>query len=495
MAVARTAETAPTAPTATPVSTTVPATFAPAEIDLSCRALLLFFAAGSVWLVLGTFLATWGTVGLHVPQASFGSPMFTVGRLRPAAMNALIYGFAIQTALAVLIWVICRLSRILLIGSRTITIAGLIWNLGVLVGVLGIMGGGSTGFEWLEMPRYTPPMLLAAFGIIGVVALVTFHFRREPDLYVSHWFLLAGLFWFIWVYSAAALLLLYFPVRGVTQAVVNVWYVNNLYYLFFVPVCLGIAFYFIPKLAGVPLRTRNLAAFSFWTLALFGAWSGTTLLIGGPVPAWMLSVGIFANVLLAVPILGLGSVIIKTASQADKSRIVEPLACRFICFGATCFIVASLLNILMGLPIVALVTHLTLFEIARNLLALYGFISMVLFGSVYYILPRLTHVLWPSARLANLHFTTSVIGVAIIVVALGIGGIIQGLRMNLNTTDMVSVSKGTVPFIGMSLLGLLILLAGQIFFVKNIFGLLHYWGGPLRETVRALVRPAGRERA
>ena len=106
MAVARTVETHASAGSAS--STAVPPAFTPAAIDFSCRALLLFFAAGAVWLVLGTFLTAWGAIGLHVPQASFGSPIFTVGRIRPAATNALIYGFAIQTALAVLVWINCR---------------------------------------------------------------------------------------------------------------------------------------------------------------------------------------------------------------------------------------------------------------------------------------------------------------------------------------------------------------------------------------------------
>ena len=489
---ARTVETA--APAATVSSTSAARiTFTPAEIDLSARALLIFFAAGSLWLVLGTFLNAWSAVGLHVPGASFGIPAFTVGRIRPAAANSLVYGFAIQTALAVLVWIICRLGRIPLIGSRIITIGGVVWNVGVAIGILGILAGGSSGFEWLEMPPFAPPLLLAAFGVIGIATLVTFHFRREPDLYVSHWFLLGGLFWFVWIYSAATLMLLYFPVRGVMQAVVNAWYLNNLYYLFFVPVCLGIAFYFIPKLLGTALRTRNLAALSFWCLARFGAWSGLTLLIGGPVPAWMLGASIFANVLLLVPVWGLASVV-RGSAAGDKSRVVEPAAYRFIRFGAGCFLVVSLINILLGLPVVNRLTHFTFVEVARNLLGLYGFAAMVLFGAVYYILPRIANVPWPSPRLQGLHYTTSLIGIGIIVVALAIGGIIQGQRMNLGITDMVSVTRGAVPFIGMSVIGFLVLLVGQLAFLKNIFGLLHAWGGPFRASLRALCcPPAGKE--
>src|SRR6185503_19318686 len=173
------------------------------------------------------------------------------------------------------------------------------------VGMLGILGGASTSFEWLEMPKGAPPLLFAGFTIIAVCALVTFHFRREPDLYVSHWYLIGGLFWFVWIYSASALLLLYYPVRGVMQAVVGAWYVSNLSNLFFGTVGLGIIFYFLPKLLQRALRTSTMAAFGFWTLALFAPWSGMVGLIGGPVPAWILSTSIFANAMLITPLIAI----------------------------------------------------------------------------------------------------------------------------------------------------------------------------------------------
>ncbi|HTD86978.1 MAG TPA: cbb3-type cytochrome c oxidase subunit I, partial [Candidatus Binatia bacterium] len=247
--------------TQAPVTTSeVRSAFSVAEIDASCRGpLLLLFLSGAIWLLISSILGLLAAIKFHGPGFLAGTAWLTVGRLRPAATNALVYGFAIQTFLGILTWIICRLGRIPLLGSRTVTMGGLIWNLGVTVGVLGILGGASTGFEWLEMPKAAPPLLFTGFSIIGVCALVSFHFRRDPDLYVSHWFLLAGLFWFVWIYSASVLLLLYYPVRGVMQAVVDAWYVSNLSHLFFGIVGLGIAFYFLPKLLQRPLRSSTMA--------------------------------------------------------------------------------------------------------------------------------------------------------------------------------------------------------------------------------------------
>ena len=479
--------------TRAPVATaTAPSVFAIAEIDASCRGLLLLlFVSGALWLLIGSFLGLLAAIKFHGPGFLAGSAWLTVGRLRPAATNALVYGFAIPSFLGILTWIICRFGRIPLLGNRTASVGGVIWNLGVTVGVLGILGGASTSFEWLEMPKAAPPLLFAGFATIAICALVTFHFRREPDLYVSHWFLLAGLFWFVWIYSASALLLLYYPVRGVMQAVVDAWYVNNLSNLFFGVVGLGIIFYLLPKLLQRPLRTSTMAAFAFWTLVLCAPWSGMVGLLGGPIPAWMLSTSVFANAMLITPWLAVVMVLSRTCLGKAAST-VEPEVVRFLKFGAWAYLAVAGGSIVLGVPIIARVTHLTWTEQARNLFGLYGFVAMIAFGGMHHIVPRLVGLNWPSPKAANIHFWCSAIGSVLICAALGIGGIIQGFKMNIGAADFISLGKLSAPFLGLTTIGLLILIVGQAAFLKNLLTLLHVWGAPARQaaidTVRGMTR-------
>lgn len=472
-----------------PVATAeVRSAFSLAEIDTSCRGpLLLLFVSGAIWLLIGSVLGFLAAIKFHAPGFLAGTAWLTLGRLRPAATNALVYGFAIQTFLGIATWIICRLGRIPLLGNRTASIGGLIWNLGVTVGVLGILGGASTGFEWLEMPRGAPPLLFAGFAIMVICALVTFHFRREADMYVSHWFLLAGLFWFVWIYSASTLLLLYYPVRGVMQAVVDAWYASNLSNLFFGGIGLGIVFYFLPKLLQRPLRTSTLAAFAFWTLMLFAPWSGLVNLLGGPIPAWMLSTSVFANAMLITPWLAIAMILSSTSSGAS-AQVVEPEAFRFLKFGARAYVIVAAGSILLGVPIIARVTHLTWAEQARNLFGLYGFVAMTAFGAMNYIVPRLVGLSWPSAKAANIQFWSSAVGSVLICAALGVGGIIQGFKMNIGVADFVSLGKLSAPFLGLATTGFLMLIVGQAAFLKNLLTLLHVWGAPARRAVIEGVR-------
>ena len=103
-------------------------------------------------------------------------------RVHPAQLNVFIYGFAVQAGLGVLLWIIAHLGRTHLAKAPLILAGGMMWNLGVLLGILGILLGDNTGYEWLEMPRYASLMIFFGYLAIGVGALVTFHQRRERQL-------------------------------------------------------------------------------------------------------------------------------------------------------------------------------------------------------------------------------------------------------------------------------------------------------------------------
>ena len=50
---------------------------------------------------------------------------------------------------------------------------------------------------------------------------------------------------------------------------------------------------------------------------------------------------------------------------------------------------------------------------------------MIMFGGVYYMMPRLLKREWPSSFLIKLHFWACALGITIMIVALQVGGWIQ----------------------------------------------------------------------
>src|SRR5262249_57227292 len=76
------------------------------------------------------------------------------------------------------------------------------------------------------------------------------------------------------------------------------------------------------------------------------------------------------------------------------------------------------------------VTHFTHYTIGHAHLGLYAFYTMMMFGSMYYIVPRLTGWEWSSARLIRLHFWFTAVGILIYFGAFTWGGWYQGIMLN-----------------------------------------------------------------
>ncbi len=183
----------------------------------------------------------------------------------------------------------------------------------MLIGLIGILSGNSTGFAWLEFPRAGSVILFFAYLLLAMWAMMNFAARRERALFPSHWFLVAALFWFPWIYSTANLFLVAWPARGVVQFAINSWFANNLLFVWLALVGIGAAFYFLPKFSGRPLQSYYLALFAFWTLVLFGTWCGIPP--GAPLPAWMPALSSVAATLTVVPVLAIGVIAWQTFSE------------------------------------------------------------------------------------------------------------------------------------------------------------------------------------
>jgi cytochrome c oxidase cbb3-type subunit I len=449
---------------------TANAPLTPAEIDASCRwPLLLLFGSALFWLVLSGVFAVISAIKLHAPGFLADCPYLTFGRVRPAQMNMLMYGFATQAAIGVAFWLMCRLGRTALALPGLAFVSAVFWNVGMTLGIGGILVGDSTGLAGLEIPPYASPMLLLSYLGVGACALLTFHNRRERPLYVSQWFLFAALFWFAWIYSVAQLLLVFWPERGGAQIAINLWFNHAVIALWLAPMGIGTIYYFLPKILGRPLHSRSLALFGFWCLALFAGWGGVH--VGAPVPRWLNAMSSFAAMLMLIPLLAFALNCHWTIA-VDCEGAIKERQLRFVLFATACYLLAGLLNFVNAFPLINSTLSFTYFTTGLAQLNLYGFFAAAMFGAMYYIIPRLFECEWPWPKLINVHYWSTVAGVVLTVLPLVIGGIVQGLAMKNPDVPFLDVVKRTIPFIGTSTLGFLILLIGNAAMLLNVGKLL-----------------------
>jgi cytochrome c oxidase cbb3-type subunit 1 len=454
------------------VPTPVPPNAAPvtsisiAEIDESCRnPVLLLWASAALWLGIGALLELIAAIKTHAPGFLASSAWLTYGRLWPASLSLLVYGFALQAGLGAGLWILCRLGRSVLRGSWGIMAGGVLWNLGVLLGFGLILGGGSTGYEWLEMPRAATPILFSGYALIAAWSLVTLHYRKEQGLYPSQWFILAALLWFPWIYATAQVLLVFFPVRGVLQAVMDGWFRHNLFELTLAPLVLAVVFYFLPKLVGRALHSNYLVLFGFWLLFLFGSWGGVSR--GEPVPSWLSAVSVVARVLMVVPVLAFALSWWRTGLISGAGSNVDPLL-RFLWLAALSYLVTAALGTIAALPAMDRVVGFTVYAEGIAQLRIHGILAPALAVAVYYAVPRLLGASWPNPGWIRVHFWLAAIGVLLTVLPLVLGGIVQGSRINQPEIEFIKVVRSTVPFLGTSTLGLTLLWGGYLVFIAHL---------------------------
>lgn len=470
------------------------------KADLSSSGVaLVCLTFAVIWLVWGSIAGLMASVKLHAPDWLTAYDWLTFGRIRPAHLNIIGYGWCSFAGVGIAIWMIPRLLKTPLVGARYAYWGAMLWHLGVTLGVGALLAGWSDGMEWLEFPWQIDVLLFVGGGLMGMPLAMTLLRRRVVHLYVSVWYMAAGLLWFPILFAIANIPGIH---HGVQQATMNWWYGHNALGLWFSPLGLAAAYYFIPKVVGKPIHSYNLSLLGFWGLAFFYSQVGGHHLIGGPVPSWFITMSIVQSVMMVIPVVAVAINQHMTVLGHFKMLVHSPTL-RFIVLGTMMYTLASVQGSLESLRSVNTVTHFTHYTVAHAHLGLYGFFSFVMFGSIYYVMPRITRWEWPYPKLIGLHFWLVTLGIGVYVVGLSIGGWLQGQYMLDAARPFMDSVAVTIPWLqSRSLGGGLMTLGHFVFAVHFVFMVLRF--GPqrigaaafdeiswLRQTLSALPQSVG----
>jgi cytochrome c oxidase cbb3-type subunit 1 len=440
-----------------------------AGIDRSLRHPVMFFlTSGAAWLAVSIFLGIIASAKVHSPGFLSSCPWLTYGRVFPAHTNALVYGWGMQAAFAAILWLMARLSRkeCTMVGS--ILTAGHVWNLGVTLGVIGILSGNGTGMPWMEFPSFAWPLLLISYFAIVAGSFVQFRIRPAGHVFVSHWYLLAALLWFPWIYVTANVLLHCVPGHPVMGAGINAWFRSALLFLFFTPVALGVTYYLAPKVTGRPVFSYSLAKFGFWSLAVIAPWAGMQKLAGAPVPYFLPYIGAAATALIFIPACAAAINTLRTMASAPETMAASP-SLRFAAAGMVGLLVLAAAAVLLNLPGSTLrLTQFTLSGYGFDILALYGFFTLTMFGATYFIVPRVTLREWLSRRLIKVHFYFSVYGIITVALVALFGGIQQGLGQENWQQPWLGVADYARPYAVATTFAWCLILFSNIFFFIHL---------------------------
>ncbi|WP_374473445.1 cbb3-type cytochrome c oxidase subunit I [Arenimonas sp.] len=436
--------------------------------------LMLVFAV--LWLLVASLAGLTSSIKLHAPDWAATAAWLSFGRIRTLHLNAVAYGWTPMAALGIALWMLPRLLRTELVGGGYAVAGTMLWNLALLAGLACIALGISDGMEWLEIPWQIGLVFAVAGALIAIPLLLTLRNRRVEHLYVSVWYIGAALFWFPVLYVVAKWPGLHF---GVEAATMNWWFGHNVLGLFYTPLSLAAVYYFLPKVIGRPVQSYNLSLVGFWCLAFFYGQVGGHHLIGGPVPEWLVTLSIVQSMMMVVPVLAF------TVNQHQTMRghfavLNHSPTLRFVVLGGMMYTLSSVQGSLEALRGINTITHFTHFTVAHAHLGLYGFVTMVMFGAIYFALPRVVGREWPWPRLVAAHFWLVMGGFAVYFTALTIGGWLQGLAMLDASRPFIDSVRVTLPWLQGRTVGGAIMTLGHVLFALHV-GAMVLGLGPRRE--------------
>ena len=304
--------------------------------------------------------------------------------------------------------------------------------------------------------------------------------RREKHLYVAIWFYMATIVTITVLHVVNSLeipvsLTKSYPVyAGVQDALVQWWYGHNAVGFFLTTPFLGIMYYFLPKAAGRPVYSYRLSIMHFWALVFLYIWAGPHHLHYTALPDWAQSVGMVFSVMLLAPSWG-GMIngLLTLRGAWDKLR-TDPVL-KFFAAAVTFYGMSTFEGPLMAIKSVNALSHYTDWTVGHVHNGALGWVALLIFGMVYWLVPRLWRTELYSRALANAHFWLALVGILFYLVSMWAAGITQGLMWKEFNADgmlaypnFVETVTKLIPFYWGRALGGSLFLTGTILLVINV---------------------------
>jgi cytochrome c oxidase cbb3-type subunit 1 len=184
----------------------------------------------------------------------------------------------------------------------------------------------------------------------------------------------------------------------------------------------------------------------------------------------MITASIAAMILTLIPVATVGMNHHMTMRDHFPLMRYSPTL-RFTVFGAITYTVFSVIGVVISLRSIARYVHFSEASTGWTYMGLYAFFSMIAFGSMYYIIPRLVGREWRYASLIKLHFWASAYGIGLMLLMLIAGGFVQGLSMDDPTLPFTESIESILPYLRGTIIAWILLTVAHCIFAFH-FGLM-----------------------
>jgi len=378
-----------------------------------------------LWFPIFTAFGMIMAIKFFYPTFLVDSAFDTFGRIRPAHVNGLLFGFLSSGLIGAMYYVLPRLSHVSLYKPKIAKASAVLWNAGVLAGVLMILAGDTQAREYAEMPWVVDVLIVITLLLIGITVLGTIIKRNERKLYPSLWFFASIFLWFPIVYFIGNVM--WNPptgaLFGLTDSIFNWFYGHNVLGLWFTPFGLGLWYYFIPKMSKRALYSVTLSIISFFALAFFYTGVGGHHLLQSSIPEWLKTIAVATSALMMISVLSFATNIGMTLRGAWRS-FLSNVPLRFIIFGFICYIFVSIQGTFQALRDMNLYLHYSQWTVMHSHLALYASFGVTIMGIMFWVIPQITGKQLYSKKLMDVTWWVTLLGFIIFMMGMMLAGLV-----------------------------------------------------------------------
>ena len=390
------------------------------EIEATTRRTVAhrYLMVSAVFAVVGGVLLALSFLQLVWPDLGEGIASLTYGRVRPMALNAIVYGWLSLGLLGAAFHIVPKLTGAPLWNPQLGFAALIVTSLSLAFGIASIGGGSTQGSFLFEAPSAGGGGFAVGLAMAAVVLIRSASAATESDQ-PALWFTVAGALWLPLGVLAGSV-----PgLRGVNAALQNAFGVTAVITLAVVSLALGAAYYVAGELRGSQQGT-SVGRIGFWSFAFIAAWTAPRLLVFGPAPDWLETIAVAFSIILLVPVVALLS---------DLAGWLSGVARRKLLIAGGAFLLAFVvLNMVSSFRSPSSLTRLTSWEDALLLLPLLGTAGCWLLAFEHHFADHRGR--WASRLLVE--------GTGLAVMASLAGGIQQGLAWVGGANEGAPVSAG-----------------------------------------------------
>ena len=386
------------------------------------KLIIWYLGFAAFWLVVGTAVGEYVGIKFISPDVDHVS-WLSFGRLRPVHTNIVFWGWASLGMIGLGYYVVPTVSNTKIHSIKWGWIALILINIMIVLGTLCLMSGINNGGG--EFREYIwPVMAFFAAGLILTLAnfLMTVAKRTTKEIYISNWYIISA---FIFTIIVALTAYLPFWQDGVSETIVQGYFMHSGVGMWFTLYTLGLLYYFIPQQLNKPIYAYSLGILAFWTQIIFYTIIGTHHFIFAPIPWWLQTVAIVGSMGMIIPVVAATINFVMTF-RGQWHKVSNSYTLPFFFVAVVFYFIVSMQGTAEAFKFTNLLWHFTDFTVAHAHLGFYGIITFALWGGTYAILPRLTGQ-EPTQHLVGAHFWLAFIGILFYALPLSIGATLRGM--------------------------------------------------------------------